>query len=107
MNIPSAVETIMFRGKPVYIKRDDLIDPCLSGNKFRKLYALTVTDSSKYNQVISYGGNQSNAMLSIAVQARIISIFVPFKYTIEPLETIGNPINVPSIAVNLAVTATI
>jgi len=56
----------MFRGKPIHVKRDDLIDPCLSGNKFRKLYALTIADPSKYSRVISYGGNQSNAMLSIA-----------------------------------------
>lgn len=55
-----------FRGRTVYVKRDDLIDPCLSGNKYRKLYALIQQPRSAYERVISYGGAQSNAMFSIA-----------------------------------------
>jgi len=64
--LPSAVETIMFRGRTIYVKRDDLIHPYLSGNKFRKLYTLLHTPASRYKKVVSYGGSQSNAMLSIA-----------------------------------------
>ena len=56
----------MFRGKTFYIKRDDLIDPYLSGNKYRKLYALTQLSPTDIDTLISYGGNQSNAMFSIA-----------------------------------------
>ena len=56
----------MFRGRKLYIKRDDLIDEDLSGNKFRKLQFLLDTPSQTYKRIISYGGNQSNAMASIA-----------------------------------------
>ena len=62
----SAVETFDFRGRRYFVKRDDTIDPLLSGNKYRKLYALLQTPSSRYDRLISYGGTQSNAMLSIA-----------------------------------------
>ncbi len=56
----------MFHGNTFYVKRDDLIDPFLSGNKYRKLYALTQITPADIDTVISYGGNQSNAMYSIA-----------------------------------------
>jgi len=68
--LPSRVDTVNFRGRSFYIKRDDLIDPCLSGNKYRKLYTLTQLPSNTYTKVISYGGGQSNAMLSIACLCR-------------------------------------
>ena len=64
--LPSAVEPYVFEGRRLYIKRDDLIDEDLSGNKFRKLYALINTPASHYKRIISYGGSQSNAMASIA-----------------------------------------
>ena len=64
--LPSRIDKVKFRGRSFYIKRDDLIDPCLSGNKYRKLYTLMQTPSNAYKKVISYGGGQSNAMLSIA-----------------------------------------
>ena len=56
----------MFHGRRLYIKRDDLVDEDLSGNKFRKLQFLLDTPSTTYKRIISYGGNQSNAMASIA-----------------------------------------
>jgi 1-aminocyclopropane-1-carboxylate deaminase/D-cysteine desulfhydrase-like pyridoxal-dependent ACC family enzyme len=64
--LPSAVDRFEFRGRKLYIKRDDLLDEDLSGNKFRKLYSLLNTPKKKYKRIISYGGNQSNAMASIA-----------------------------------------
>lgn len=70
INLPSAVEPFLFEGRRLYIKRDDLVDPDLSGNKFRKLYFLLNTPSSEYRHVISYGGSQSNAMASIAAMCR-------------------------------------
>jgi len=63
---PSAVELFMFRGHKFFVKRDDLIDPLLSGNKYRKLYSLIQSPANRYKNIISYGGTQSNAMLSIA-----------------------------------------
>ncbi|MBN4058234.1 pyridoxal-phosphate dependent enzyme [Mariprofundus ferrooxydans] len=55
-----------FQGFDFYVKRDELIDPLLSGNKYRKLYTLLQTPSETFDTIISYGGTQSNAMLSIA-----------------------------------------
>ncbi|WP_345977252.1 1-aminocyclopropane-1-carboxylate deaminase [Sulfurimonas sp. HSL3-7] len=64
--LPSAVELFEFQGRKLYIKRDDLLDEDLSGNKFRKLYSLLNTPKIQYKRILSYGGNQSNAMASIA-----------------------------------------
>ncbi|MCF6208288.1 MAG: 1-aminocyclopropane-1-carboxylate deaminase [Ghiorsea sp.] len=55
-----------FQGFDFYVKRDELIDPLLSGNKYRKLYTLLQTPPETFDTIISYGGTQSNAMLSIA-----------------------------------------
>ena len=62
----SAVEAFVFRGRTFFVKRDDTVDPLLSGNKYRKLYALIHTPSTHCRRLYSYGGTQSNAMLSIA-----------------------------------------
>ena len=64
--LPTPVSTVDIDGREFLIKRDDLIDPFLSGNKYRKLYTLIHTPPTSLDLVISYGGTQSNAMLSIA-----------------------------------------
>ena len=64
--LPSPVEPFRFRNRDFFVKRDDCIDPRFSGNKFRKLYTLFRTPSSRYETLVSYGGIQSNAMLSLA-----------------------------------------
>lgn len=69
MNI-SAISKIKLEGREFYIKRDDLIDPYLAGNKYRKLYKLLKTPKNKLNKIISYGGTQSNAMLAIAAMCK-------------------------------------
>jgi len=66
----SEVERVELRGRNFDIKRDDLIDPLLSGNKYRKLYSLIQTPAARYSSITSYGGTQSNAMLSIAALCR-------------------------------------
>ena len=66
----SSIETFVFDGRTFYVKRDDLIDPYLSGNKYRKLYTLINTPSENIRKIISYGGTQSNAMLAIAALCR-------------------------------------
>ncbi|MEA1916094.1 MAG: pyridoxal-phosphate dependent enzyme [Campylobacterota bacterium] len=62
----SCVDEVTFHQHKFYIKRDDKIHKYLSGNKYRKLHTLINTQASKLNTVISYGGLQSNAMLSMA-----------------------------------------
>ncbi len=64
--LPSPVEPFRFQGRDFFLKRDDLIDPRFSGNKFRKLQTLFFTPSDRYSRLVSYGGAQSNAMLSLA-----------------------------------------
>lgn len=68
MNSP--ISKIDLEGRVFYVKRDDLIDPFLAGNKYRKLYTLLQTPSNQFNKIISYGGTQSNAMLAIAAMCK-------------------------------------
>jgi len=63
---PSPISKIILENREFLVKRDDLIDPYLSGNKYRKLYTLLQTPKEKYSKIISYGGTQSNAMLALA-----------------------------------------
>ena len=60
----------MVDGREFLIKRDDLIDPYLAGNKYRKLYTLLQLNPTKYTKIISYGGTQSNAMLAISAMCK-------------------------------------
>lgn len=85
---------IVVDGREFLVKRDDLFDPFLAGNKFRKLYTLLNTPKEKYTTIISYGGTQSNAMLAIAALCQRKSW--NFLYYTKPLsqtqknETTGN-----------------
>lgn len=91
---PSEISKIEIQGRPFYVKRDDLIDPFLAGNKYRKLYTLLQTPSEKFKKIISYGGTQSNAMLAIAAMCK--SKGWEFFYYTKPVsqtqkkENIGN-----------------
>ena len=63
---PSPLSKITLEGRDFLVKRDDLFDPYLSGNKFRKLHTLINTPKQELEKIISYGGTQSNAMLALA-----------------------------------------
>jgi len=69
LSLPSRVDHLLWEDQTVYIKRDDLISPLLSGNKYRKLYYYLQENLEHYSKVVSYGGIQSNAMLSMAALA--------------------------------------
>jgi 1-aminocyclopropane-1-carboxylate deaminase/D-cysteine desulfhydrase-like pyridoxal-dependent ACC family enzyme len=66
----SSISSIFLDGREFLVKRDDLFDPFLSGNKYRKLHILLNSPSENYNKIISYGGTQSNAMLAIAAMCK-------------------------------------
>jgi 1-aminocyclopropane-1-carboxylate deaminase/D-cysteine desulfhydrase-like pyridoxal-dependent ACC family enzyme len=66
MKLSSTISSIVLEDREFLVKRDDLIDPYLAGNKYRKLYKLLSAPKEKYTKIISYGGTQSNAMLAIA-----------------------------------------
>lgn len=79
----SCVEPFRFCGRDFFVKRDDLVDPLLSGNKYRKLYSLIQTSADKYRAIVSFGGTQSNAMLSIAALCQQKGW--SFHYTCKPV----------------------
>lgn len=62
----SPISKISLEGRDFYVKRDELTDQYLSGNKYRKLHTLLQTPKERYTKIISYGGSQSNAMLALA-----------------------------------------
>ncbi|MCD6191777.1 MAG: pyridoxal-phosphate dependent enzyme [Sulfurimonas sp.] len=68
--INSPISKIILEGREFLVKRDDLIDPHLAGNKYRKLYTLLNTQKEGLSKIISYGGTQSNAMLAIAAMCK-------------------------------------
>jgi 1-aminocyclopropane-1-carboxylate deaminase/D-cysteine desulfhydrase-like pyridoxal-dependent ACC family enzyme len=58
------------RGLTVFIKRDDLIHPIISGNKWRKLkYLLKQAQIENKNHLVTFGGAYSNHLLATAAAA--------------------------------------
>lgn len=59
----------------VWMKRDDLTDPEIMGNKWRKLkYNLQKAKDENYNGIVSYGGAYSNHIAALAAAGRIFNI---------------------------------
>ena len=69
MNLNSPITPFFFRNNFYHIKRDDLLRP-FEGNKARKFYYFLKNDF-KEKKIISFGSNQSNAMYSLSVLAKI------------------------------------
>ena len=67
----SPVQKIEFEGRSFYLKRDDLIHSDFSGNKARKFYYYLTNNFPQIKKIVSYGSNQSNAMYSLSVLARM------------------------------------
>jgi len=58
------------QGLSVFIKRDDLIHPLISGNKWRKLkYILQKASAENKKHLITFGGAYSNHLLATAAAA--------------------------------------
>ncbi len=67
MLLPSPIHQVSFRGKSLFVKRDDLIDPFVSGNKWRKLkYILQDAAEKNKKHLITFGGAYSNHLLATA-----------------------------------------
>lgn len=77
LNIYSPVHQIKHslfdeRGLSVFIKRDDLIHPIISGNKWRKLkYLLKKARAENKNHLVTFGGAFSNHLLATAGAAAL------------------------------------
>lgn len=75
--LPSPVEAVQWqiagRSYRVFVKRDDLIHPTVSGNKWRKL-RLVLDDArrAQKNTLVSFGGAWSNHLLALAVSAEAL-----------------------------------
>lgn len=75
LNIYSPVQQINHpvfseRGLNVFIKRDDLIHPLISGNKWRKLkYVLNKARDTGKHHLVTFGGAYSNHLLATAAAA--------------------------------------
>jgi len=58
------------RGIKVFLKRDDLIHPIISGNKWRKLkYILKQAQAENKTHLVTFGGAYSNHLLATAAAA--------------------------------------
>jgi 1-aminocyclopropane-1-carboxylate deaminase len=58
------------QGLSVFIKRDDLIHPIISGNKWRKLkYILKTASAQNKSHLVTFGGAYSNHLLATAAAA--------------------------------------
>jgi len=53
----------------LFIKREDLLHPHISGNKFRKL-KYNLAEAKKYNKILTYGGAFSNHIVAVAAAGK-------------------------------------
>ena len=73
INIPSPISEVSTSwtrqyGVQLFLKRDDLIHPIISGNKWRKLSGILANyHKSAYDSITTYGGAYSNHLLATAV----------------------------------------
>jgi 1-aminocyclopropane-1-carboxylate deaminase/D-cysteine desulfhydrase-like pyridoxal-dependent ACC family enzyme len=59
----------------LFVKRDDLIHPQISGNKWRKLkYNLIAAKKQQHNQIITFGGAFSNHIYATAAAGKLAGI---------------------------------
>lgn len=71
IEIPLAKE----KGVELYIKRDDLIHPNISGNKWRKLkFNFEKFSRNKYESVLTFGGAYSNHIAATAAAGNLLGI---------------------------------
>lgn len=76
----------------LFVKRDDLIDPFISGNKLRKLEGnLMAAKDAGAAQIITFGGAYSNHLLASASAANALDIPVIGKVRGEELNENSNP----------------
>lgn len=71
MQIFSPIQPINFEHlEQVWVKRDDLIDPYISGNKWRKLkYLLAHAQQQDKKHLVTFGGAYSNHLVATAAAA--------------------------------------
>ena len=77
----------------LFVKRDDLIHPIISGNKIRKLkYNIHESLANNCEGIITYGGAYSNHLIASAAAGKELGIEVHGKVRGEELTIDSNPI---------------
>ncbi|MDG1045859.1 MAG: pyridoxal-phosphate dependent enzyme [Bacteroidia bacterium] len=80
INIPSPISEVSTSwtrqyGVQLFLKRDDLIHPIISGNKWRKLSGILANyHKNAYDSITTYGGAYSNHLLATAAACSIQKI---------------------------------
>lgn len=80
LRLPSAIDEIhdeLFdqKGIRVFVKRDDLIHPIISGNKWRKLREyIQIAQLKGHKHLISFGGAYSNHLYALAFAAKELGL---------------------------------
>lgn len=73
-------------GHQLFILREDLIHPVISGNKWRKLkYVFAYVQAHKFDGIITYGGAFSNHLVACAAAAKLHGIHCVLKVRGEEL----------------------
>ncbi|TBW30213.1 1-aminocyclopropane-1-carboxylate deaminase/D-cysteine desulfhydrase [Gramella sp. KN1008] len=71
-NIPNEFVTEFPGGIQLWIKREDLLHPEVSGNKFRKLkYNLIAASEQKHSTLLTFGGAHSNHIAAAAAAGKM------------------------------------
>lgn len=67
MQLPSPLQQVTYNNISFDMKRDDMIDPFVSGNKWRKLkHILIAANRQNKNHIVTFGGAYSNHLLATA-----------------------------------------
>lgn len=78
LQLPSPIESFRFKEFPnreLLIKRDDLIHPLVSGNKWRKLkYNIEYAKQEGYEGILSFGGAFSNHLYALAAGCKLAGL---------------------------------
>ena len=91
MQLPSPCEALLeLQGVQIWLKRDDLIHPQVSGNKWRKLrYYWQDFEQSTKQEVLSFGGAFSNHLAALAAAGKHLQI--PTRALVRGEELQHNP----------------
>lgn len=78
-NRRSVLQAVSFSLMPdvnLFVKRDDLIHPIVSGNKWRKLkyHVRHFLDDGNYGRIVTFGGAFSNHLVAAACAGAVLSI---------------------------------
>lgn len=82
-----------FGAQQLLVKRDDLIDPYISGNKWRKLkYILTAAREQQKNHLVTFGGAYSNHLIATAAACSRVGLKSTAFVRGEATECVNNEI---------------